>query len=326
MPVPVPRNRTPSVNTEDIIFAGTYGIGMFRSFNSGQSWEKINDGLLARYETCLAINITGGVTGGDIFVGADFVGGAGGVFRSTDQGDSWVEINHGVIQTDVRALAINSSGHIFAGTYPGSGVFRSTDNGDSWVPVNNGLDCGNIWSLAINPSGAIFAGTAACGTGIYRSTDEGESWTLVNTGLTSTDVAALAINDSNGTIFAGTHSIMGQGGGMFRSTDNGDTWTEQNHHFTAVDVNSVTINFLGHIFAGAAGGVFRSIIDGDSWTDVSSGLLPPGGNVWALAIDSETFLFAGTAGGGVFRSMEPTVTGRPIPVRPRPTPHPRPTP
>ena len=61
-------------------------------------------------------------------------------------GQSWVEINHDVIQTDVRALAINSSGHIFAGTYFGGGVFRSTDNGDSWTPVNNGLACGNIWS------------------------------------------------------------------------------------------------------------------------------------------------------------------------------------
>ena len=129
----------------------------------------------------------------------------------TDFGESWVEINHGVIQTDVRALAINpSGGHIFAGTYFGGGVFRSTDNGDSWTPVNNGLDCGNIWSLAINSSGEIFAGTAGCGTGVYRSTDNGDSWTLANTGLTSTDVAALAINPSDGHIFAGTRSIMGR--------------------------------------------------------------------------------------------------------------------
>jgi hypothetical protein len=52
-------------------------------------------------------------------------------------------------------LAINSSGHIFAGTYFGGGVFRSTDNGDSLTPVNNGLACGNIWSLAINSTAEI---------------------------------------------------------------------------------------------------------------------------------------------------------------------------
>lgn len=76
-----------------------------------------NHGLLALYDSALAIN-----TNGCIFVGADFVGGAGGVYRSADYGDSWVEINHDMIQTDVRALATNPSGHIFAGLYFGVGV------------------------------------------------------------------------------------------------------------------------------------------------------------------------------------------------------------
>jgi hypothetical protein len=89
-------------------------------------------------------------------------------------GDSWVEVNQGVITTDVRALAINlSTGHIFAGTYPGSGVFRSTDDGNSWTPVNNDLGCGSILSLAISYDGDIFAGTFGCGDGVYRSTDNG---------------------------------------------------------------------------------------------------------------------------------------------------------
>ena len=118
--------------------------------------------------------------------------GAGGVFRSTDNGQSWVEINHDVIQTDVRALAINSSGHIFAGTYFGGGVFRSTDNGDSWTPVNNGLACGNIWSLAIDSLARSLLELQAAEDGVYRSTDNGDSWTLANTGLTSTDIAGLA--------------------------------------------------------------------------------------------------------------------------------------
>ena len=189
--------------------------------------------------------------------------------------------------------------------------------------MNEGLDCGNIWSLAIHSGGTIFAGTAGCGTGVYRSTDNGDSWTLVNTGLTSTDVAALASDGSN--IFAGTRSIMGQGGGMFRSTDNGDTWTEQNTGFAARDVNAVVLNEAGYIFTGTAGGVFRSINDAEGWSNVSSGLVPPGGNVWALAIDSEGFLFAGTGGAGVFRSVNSTIPS-PLPPRPRPTPHPRPTP
>lgn len=117
---------------------------------------------------------------------------------------------------------------------------------------------------------------------------------------------------------------MRKGGGMFRSTDDGDTWTQQNAGFTALDVNSVVINPSGNIFAG----VFRSMNDGDQWSDVSSGLLPPGGNVWAVAtggIASGGFAYAGTAGGGVFRSVRPTTTVRVIPKpRARPMPRPRP--
>src|SRR5262249_11125974 len=43
--------------------------------------------------------------------------------------------------------------------------------------------------------------------------------------------------------------------------------------------------------------------NGADWDDISSGLIPVGGNVWTVAIDAEGAL-AGTAGGGVFRSVQ----------------------
>ena len=116
-------------------------------------------------------------------------------------------VNTGLTSTFVFALAINSSGHIFAGT-SGGGVFRSTNNGDSWTAVNTGLTNTAVFALAINASGHIFAGTNG---GVFRSTNNADSWTAINTGLTNTGVAALAIN-SSGHIFAGT-----EGGGVFRS-------------------------------------------------------------------------------------------------------------
>ena len=118
---------------------------------------------------------------------------------------------------------------------------------------------------------------------------------------------------------------MGKGGGIFRSTDNGDSWTEQDSGVTTSDINTVVSNSRSHIFAGTAGGAFRSANDGGTWNEVSSGLIPPGGNIWSLAIDSGNYAFAGTAGGGVFRSVEPTTPVRVVPnPRARPTPAPRP--
>jgi hypothetical protein len=51
------------------------------------------------------------------------------VFRSTDNGDTWNEINAGIGLTGraVRALAINANGDIFAGTND-RGVFRSVES------------------------------------------------------------------------------------------------------------------------------------------------------------------------------------------------------
>ena len=112
---------------------------------------------------------------------------------------------------------------------------------------------------------------------------------------------------------------------MFRSTDNGDSWTEQNNGFTALDANAVTFNSVGQVFAAAAGGVFRSTMTVLSWTDISSGLIPVGGNGWALPMGSRNYAFAGTAGGGVSRSVRSTVAVRITPrMRTSPTPAPRP--
>ena len=172
---------------------------------TGQNFWAQTSGPQGGDGIALATNSTG-----HVFVGTQ----GGGVFRSTDNAETWTGINNGLTATNVRALAISPVDHIFAGTL--GGVFRSTDNGDHWTAVNNGLEFPFVISLAVNADGNIFAGTFE-GGGVYRSTDDGENWTLVVNGLTNTYVTALAINGA-GHVFAATF-----GGGAFRSTDNGDS-------------------------------------------------------------------------------------------------------
>ena len=53
--------RAIAIDASNTLFAGTYGIGMFRSTDDGQEWEKVNNGLSALYESCLAINADGDI-------------------------------------------------------------------------------------------------------------------------------------------------------------------------------------------------------------------------------------------------------------------------
>src|SRR5205823_2159989 len=137
---------------------------------------------------------------GHVFVGTQ----GGGVFRSTDNGETWTGINNGLTDTNVRALAINSSDHIFAGTWS-SGVFRSTDNGESWTEVNDWLTNPCILSSVINENGDIVGGADSPGE-LFCSTEEGNSWTRVdNYEYTSSGITAL-LAISRGAIFAGFYS------------------------------------------------------------------------------------------------------------------------
>ncbi|MBI5471101.1 MAG: T9SS type A sorting domain-containing protein [Ignavibacteriae bacterium] len=95
---------------DDEIFAGMSG-GVYSSSDLGESWHSV--GLQSIGARNIAVNSLG-----HIFVSST------GIYRSTDRGASWAQVNTGLTHREVRSLAIDSSGTLFAGTMNG-GVFRS---------------------------------------------------------------------------------------------------------------------------------------------------------------------------------------------------------
>lgn len=93
----------------------------------------------------------------------------GGVFKSTDGGDSWSVRNTGLTNTDVSALVIDpmTPTTVYVGT-GGDGVFKSTDEGATWKASNTGLTNTWIISLAIDRATPtiVYAGTN--GGGVFR--------------------------------------------------------------------------------------------------------------------------------------------------------------
>jgi photosystem II stability/assembly factor-like uncharacterized protein len=86
----------------------------------------------------------------------------GGVFKSTNGGQSWTAVSAGLTIPSVLALAIDPSvpETLYAGT-DGDGVFETANGGRSWTDFNAGLTNTRVRALAIDPSASavIYAGT-----------------------------------------------------------------------------------------------------------------------------------------------------------------------
>lgn len=94
-----------------------------------------------------------------------------GVYRSTDNGDTWILT--GLTNPSILSIVMNSNGHIFAGSGGAllhadvAGVFYSKDKGKSWRQINDGLTNLDVLSLVIDHAGYIYAGTRE--SGVFRT-------------------------------------------------------------------------------------------------------------------------------------------------------------
>jgi len=265
--------------------------------------------------------------------------GLGGIANSTDNGNSWVRVNEGLMDPDVMCLAFDSRGTLFAGISQGGGIAYTTDNGETWVgsglstsdwidaitatDTNNLLATGNnsfykstdkakTWSAIPFPSPNFYVYSfyqsgpgeilAASNQGVLSSTTNGDSWTsLLKNSLNNFSITC----DPNGWIFVGTDS------GVFLSINHGANWTAINNGLTNTDVRAMTMLPDGKLFAGTwGGGIFRSTDKGGTWVEYNSGLT--GTYVQSFGVNTLGDVFAGISGGGVCRSRDDGSNWEPI--------------
>jgi photosystem II stability/assembly factor-like uncharacterized protein len=97
-------------------------LGFFRTTDGGATWSMFGDGLADVIATgtlfsALAIDPERSI----LYLGTS----GSGVFSSMDGGAHWVPFNDGLPNLDIRALAVNGDGTVYAGTL--GGVFRTVN-------------------------------------------------------------------------------------------------------------------------------------------------------------------------------------------------------
>jgi photosystem II stability/assembly factor-like uncharacterized protein len=292
------------------IFAGTETAGVFRSTDGGATWRPANSGLaFMKVNDLAAIENSLFAAGNGISVSTDFgdswtsvamtninvlllatigkklfaAAQRYGVFRSTDNGRSWTDVNWG-LQFPPYCMATTGT-HLFAVTY--GGAFRLGETDTSWVPT------------AYNGTGAYVAHLAASGStvlgafagNIILTTDNGTSWTKASADLAGESVVDFAID--------GAYFYTATRSGVFSSTNGGTSWTKVSP-FMALNGLLLAVDSPNLFAATHDEGVFRSTDRGMSWSAVNTGMLlaevrvlaTMGTNLCAVTRSDKVFLTA----------------------------------
>jgi photosystem II stability/assembly factor-like uncharacterized protein len=181
----------------------------------------------------------------------------GGVWKTTDFGNTWDPIFDDQPSGSVGALAVAPSDPniIYVGSgeglqrpdlATGDGIYKSADAGKTWTHLQNLRDAQQIAAILIDPKDPNRVFVAAQGhpygpnaeRGVFRSTDGGQTFQKVLYKGENTGAADLAFDPTNPqTIYAALWaarvapwevrsgaSIYIAGSGLYKSTDGGDTW------------------------------------------------------------------------------------------------------
>ena len=181
----------------------------------------------------------------------------GGVYKTTDGGNTWQNISDGYFKTgSVGAIDVADSDPnvIYVGMgetdirgnmSAGDGMYRSTDAGKTWEYLGLG-ESRFIGDIEIHPTNPDIAWVAAMGKlfgtkgnaerGVFKTTDGGKTWRKVLYRDNKTGAVDIALDPQNPRIlFAAMWeayrneyemSSGGEGSGLFKSTDGGENWTE----------------------------------------------------------------------------------------------------
>ncbi|MGQ8367334.1 WD40/YVTN/BNR-like repeat-containing protein [Glaciecola sp. 1036] len=283
-----------SLVSPNIVYAGTYFGGLYKSVDGGISWAHLESSLSNKAVFAIEtdpLNLT------TLYAGTF----EHGIYKSLDQGESWESINNGLTDLSIQdILLIPGLQRVLAATE--EGVFYSDDGGNSWTKASAEQDrlYGKTLIQDATDSDTIYLGTS--GFGLFKSTDNGAVWTRITNGLSDAIVNSLTHNQS-GEIVAATQK------GVFKIAPselitNTGSWTDISHNLLDVPVFDLLTVSNDNTIAATQDGIYQ--FNGDNawelWDTFPARLLfgTPGGEMIHVAGALDIMELTGDMGANFF--------------------------
>lgn len=271
--------------------------------------------------------------GNDIYAGTDSK-----AYRTTNNGDSWIEINDGFgTSRKIRDFSYSYSTSTLWCAAENSGLFFSTNNGANWIreyssftlyPIavatsnqyvimsrsnyiysttNAGLNWitmdGNTPSSSNKRSLAIDGNKIFLGdgnSGVYVSFLGGTSWTQINGNLIGNTQSINELRYANNKLYVVTDA------GIYSSTNNGTNWINLYPALSSTSIWSLSV-LNSNIFIGTQNKIYFSSNDGANWSDITLGL--PGNPSITEIVYNNQYIFTMLQSGAVYRLLKSSVIG-----------------
>tara|TARA_R110002073_G_scaffold40547_5_gene115325 strand:+ start:482753 stop:485911 length:3159 start_codon:yes stop_codon:yes gene_type:complete len=231
----------------------------------------------------------------------------GGVWKTTDAGNTWQNISDGFFGGSVGSVAVsewdtnviyvgNGEKTVRGNVSSGDGLWKSVDAGKTWKHM--GLkNARHIPRIRIHPKNPDIVFAAVLGDlykssderGVYKSTDGGTSWKKVLFANADAGAIDLILDPSNARIlYATTWNVRrtpyslssgGDGSALWKSTDGGDTWENISKNeglpngiwgISGVTVSPINSDIVWALIENDKGGIYKSIDAGKTWKLINS--------------------------------------------------------
>lgn len=215
------------LDPQTVLVSGSVGpdgtIGLYKSHDGGKNWARIT------FESLDKVNYNGIFALGKEHVW--IVGDSGTIYRSDDQGASWVRINVPaeyqtdiflrVAARDVNDVWVVGDKHV-SDDYPI--MIHTTDGGKTWERLNpvkdlqiEGAERGHF--LAIKLFGDSVWAAGGFGKFVIRSGDKGATWALIKSGADAdaNDIYVLSENEAY---------VVEDYNGIYHTADAGKNWND----------------------------------------------------------------------------------------------------